>query len=83
MAEATHFLQACPTCGRNLQVPVAYHGRRVVCQHCGGKFVAQDESAIDYSPPSLSDSALYRAEQLLERIERSGILQAGRAAEPT
>jgi len=38
------FGQACPICGRKLRIAVNLLGRRVYCQHCGGGFVAADES---------------------------------------
>jgi hypothetical protein len=39
-----HFHQSCPVCGRTLQILVRLLGRRVYCQHCGGGFVAMDET---------------------------------------
>ena len=42
MPNVTYFVQDCPTCGRKLNVRVEYLGRKVVCQHCRGAFVAWD-----------------------------------------
>ena len=46
MPNATYFVQECPTCGRRLQIRVEYLGKRVVCQHCQGKFVAMDPCGV-------------------------------------
>jgi DNA-directed RNA polymerase subunit RPC12/RpoP len=64
MSNSTYFVQECPTCGRRLQVRVEYLGKKVVCQHCRGRFVASDPASGRYSP---SDSAILmrRAEELL------------------
>jgi hypothetical protein len=65
MSTATYFVQACPTCGRTLEIRVEYLGKRVVCQHCQGRFVASNSRhAYD-----LSDSGILmrRAEELLEQ----------------
>ena len=40
----TAFLKHCPVCGRPLQVPVDSLGLQVICQHCGGRFLAAAES---------------------------------------
>ncbi|MBW3600972.1 MAG: transposase [Planctomycetes bacterium] len=65
MSHTTFYVQECPTCGRRLQIRVAYLGRRLFCQHCGGPFSACDPSSgpapLDPSPAHL----LERAEQLL------------------
>jgi DNA-directed RNA polymerase subunit RPC12/RpoP len=65
MSKPTYFVQVCPTCGRSLEIRVDYLGRRVMCQHCQGKFLASDSRhAYD-----LSDSGVLmrRAEELLEQ----------------
>lgn len=72
MSGAAYFQQECPVCGRHLRVRVAYLGKLVACQHCGGKFRASDPDS-GVLPPSDSGMALIeRAEQLLEtaRIRR-------------
>ncbi len=43
MVRSTYFLQECPTCGRNQEIRVEYLGRTMVCQQCGGSFVAASE----------------------------------------
>ncbi len=76
MPNSTYFVQECPTCGRRLNIRVEYLGRRVVCQHCSGQFVALDAS----NGGSLSSSSLLkRAEELLESAARqSERVRAGR-----
>ncbi len=69
MSKSTYFVQECPTCGRNLEVRVEYLGRRVVCQHCRGQFVACDSDNADYCSES-GTALLRRAEELLEMSSR-------------
>jgi hypothetical protein len=64
------FHQPCPVCGRTLQIRVQLLGRRVYCQHCGGGFVAQDESLAPTAP---ARSRIEAADELLERA--SALLQ--------
>ena len=64
------FHQPCPVCGRTLQIRVQLLGRRVYCQHCGGGFVAQDES-LGRTPSARS--RIEAADELLERA--SALLQ--------
>lgn len=69
-ANSSHYVQECPTCGRNLRIRVEYLGKRVACLHCHGRFVAFDPQGPQ---ASLSDSGmalLRRAEELLERVEQ-------------
>jgi primosomal protein N' len=61
MSIATFFAQECPTCGRTLQIRIEYLGKSLVCQHCRGRFDAQDPSC---GTPKLSDSGI-----LMERVE--------------
>ncbi len=64
----TYFVQQCPTCGRSLQIRVEYLGKRVVCQHCRGRFEAVDPSS---QPADLSSSGmdlLRRADELLDSV---------------
>jgi len=44
------FHQGCPVCGRLLAIRVTLLGKRVYCQHCGGRFIAADPSTA--VPPS-------------------------------
>jgi len=37
-----HYLQACPICGRRLQIKVEHIGRTVSCFHCHASLLAQD-----------------------------------------
>ncbi len=65
-----YFVQECPTCGRSLQIRVAYLGRRVVCQHCNGHFEAFDPASAAYPPCDSGPSLLQRADELLETVDR-------------
>ena len=66
MPAKTCFLAKCPTCGRSLQIRVAYLGKSVACQHCRGEFVASDPSSSD--APMVS-KLLSRADELLHTLE--------------
>lgn len=67
MPNSTYFVQECPTCGRRLQIRVEYLAKKVVCQHCRGRFVARDPAT---NRRGLSDSAIMRrAEELLQEAE--------------
>jgi hypothetical protein len=70
------FGQACPICGRKLRIAVNLLGRRVYCQHCGGGFVAADESLRSEEPSAddtsracdqAVDALLAKAEAVLAR----------------
>lgn len=70
------FGQSCPICGRRLRIAVNLLGRRVYCQHCGGGFVAADESlrrgavSADDTPRPCDhavDTLLAKAEAVLAR----------------
>jgi hypothetical protein len=68
MSGATYYIQECPTCGRQLQIRVAYLGKRVSCQHCDREFEASA------NPQKDSDSGEYllgRAEELLATVAAS------------
>lgn len=64
MSSKVVFHQPCPVCGRTLQIRVQLLGRRVYCQHCGGGFVARDESLASGGPER---SRIDAVEELLER----------------
>ncbi len=66
MAGTTNFVQECPTCGRGLQIRVAYLGRKVACQHCEGQFQACDPESSLYPPSDSSLTLLRRAQELLD-----------------
>ena len=70
MANPLYFVQECPTCGRSLQIRVAYLGRGVVCQHCNGRFEACDPASTAYPPFESGLSLLQRADELLETMDR-------------
>jgi hypothetical protein len=64
MSNVTYFVQECPTCGRRLHIRVEFLGKRVVCQHCRGRFAAYDPASR--RDTESDDSILARAEQLLQ-----------------
>ena len=65
------FSQACPICGRMLRIVVKLLGRRVYCQHCGGGFVAADETmrASRATPDAASRPCEQTVDELLARAE--------------
>ena len=76
----THrFVQACPTCGRKLEIGVDLLGREVACQHCQGEFIAADptstQSVLDDDADLLArvDHVLERADSLLSADTGSDI----------
>jgi hypothetical protein len=75
MSNPTYFVQECPTCGRRLHIRVEHLGRRVVCQHCRGRFTACDSPiAGRVVGESEEGSILQRAEQLLETSKTRGVV---------
>jgi rRNA maturation protein Nop10 len=60
------YLQNCPVCGRPLEIPAEYRGRKLNCRHCGGKFTAIDPSSPVFAAQNASNALLRRADQLLE-----------------
>lgn len=72
-----YFVQECPTCGRSLQIRVAYLGRQVVCQHCNGLFEACDPASAAYPPSDSGIALLRRADELLESVAMRNTLPSG------
>ena len=70
MLKPVYYVQECPTCGRSLQIRVAYLGRRMVCQHCLGEFEATDPANKQNTPPVGHDDLLARADDLLATAGR-------------
>ena len=70
MLRFAQFTQECPVCGRPLEIRIEYLGRRVGCQHCGGRFVASEPAARPGRPPTARSLLLRRAESLLELSAR-------------
>ncbi len=68
MASAIYFVQECPTCGRRLQIRVEYLGRRVVCQHCQGRFLAVDPASVRGDYVDHGSALLRRADELLKTV---------------
>jgi hypothetical protein len=65
VSSKTFFVQECPTCGRQLQIRVAYLGKGVVCQHCRARFIAFDPASRRYAMPEPTDALLRRIDELL------------------
>jgi len=70
MSNSTYFVQECPTCGRRLQIRVEYLGRKVVCQHCRGQFMAADPNGARAGEPGSASSLLRRADELLDSVSQ-------------
>ncbi len=68
MSNSTYFIQGCPTCGRRSQIRVKYLGKNVVCQHCGGHFLAADPANVRCDTVDDEETALHRADELLETM---------------
>ena len=64
MPQTTYFVKECPTCGRKLQVRVEYLGREMMCNHCGGDFIASDAITMP-TPEESGDAIIARIDQLL------------------
>ena len=73
MSNVPYFVQECPTCGRRLQIRVEYLGKRVVCQHCQGKFVAMDPSSARIDYVDHGSALLRRANELLDSASREKV----------
>jgi hypothetical protein len=65
MSPKYFYVQACPICGRPLEICVEYLGKQVVCDHCGGHFVAQDPENRSSMAAAEPDPMLRRADELL------------------
>jgi len=65
MTQTTFFVKECPTCGRKLQVRIEYLGREMMCNHCGGDFIAHENTSPQQAPES-SDAMIARVDKLLE-----------------
>ncbi len=70
MSQSDSISQECPVCGRPLSILSAYLGRRVTCQHCGGRFLASEPPVRNGSACGDANSLLRRAEQLIEGSRR-------------
>lgn len=72
MAQTTYFVKECPTCGRKLQVRVEYLGREMVCNHCGGDFLAGDaQDVFTPSDEECSDAILLRIDGLIDKADNN------------
>jgi hypothetical protein len=69
MSNATYFDQECPTCGRRLNVRVAYLGRQIVCRHCQARFEACDPTSAEYPPSQSGIALLNRANELINTVD--------------
>ena len=75
------FVQACPTCGRRLRIQVRYLGMKLTCQHCNGRFIAQEQRPQQESCSIWDDdddrSVNTVMKQLENNLQKSGILSHG------
>ena len=65
MSNSTFFTQGCPTCGRRLEVRVEYLGKKLVCRHCHGQFIAADPATAAAYGTEAETGLLRRANELL------------------
>ena len=66
MRSSTRFIRSCPTCGRNLEIPVDQIGRVVMCSHCQAEFQA---TLVSESP---ADSFEQSLEKRIDRLLANG-----------
>ena len=66
MSNSTYFDQVCPTCGRRLMIRVEYLGKRLVCQHCQGKFQACGSARLPCDCSASGSDLLRRPDELLQ-----------------
>lgn len=64
-----NFTQACPICGRRVEVSNDHQKLTVVCPHCRGAFLAHDPQSRDGSQPD-GGSLMLRADRLLAMFAR-------------
>jgi len=67
MSSRIYFVQGCPICGRRLNIRLEYLGRRVVCQHCGGQFLAKDPA----NGPVPNGQTVHQPQMLLDNPSKS------------
>ena len=70
MTQTTFFVKECPTCGRNLQVRIEYLGRDMMCNHCGGDFVADE--GLQKPKADSGDTIIARIDELLGKADSPG-----------
>lgn len=81
MVNNVFFSQSCPVCGRTLRIVVTLLGHRVYCQHCGGGFIAMDDSLRSKGPLG---EEVRRADDAVEAlIERADWTLRCSGAEPS
>jgi hypothetical protein len=63
-------LMPCPVCARNLRIAADLLGQKVMCSHCGCRFVARPDGGRRIRPgeAEASDGLLKRAERLLRLL---------------
>ena len=74
----TFFHQHCPVCGRTLRIEKKLEATEVVCQHCGGDFLAIDQKFQQRSDTILPGSRQVKIESLL--IQGSRVIHSQRAS---
>ena len=66
MSWSTFFVQSCTTCGRKLQVQVVDLGKELVCQHCGGVFLAAEREKLASNNQDPANRWIELADQFLD-----------------
>ena len=69
MSGATYFVQDCPVCGRFLQVKLELLGKKVICRHCQGRFIASDPTLTVPLVANEHERILNRADELLSAAD--------------
>jgi hypothetical protein len=59
------FIQECPVCGRPLEIRREYHGKKIVCPQCRGRFTAIDALRNPLEIRDQNNGLLHRADELL------------------
>lgn len=62
----SRIVEECPVCGRPVEICCEHFGRRLVCQHCGGRFVATEEGIETPEWMQRYQSVLQAADQWLK-----------------
>jgi hypothetical protein len=66
MTRQITFQQECPICGRPLEIRKEYQGRKLICPHCTGRFLAVDPAQYPTNMYNYNNRLLQKADELLE-----------------
>jgi DNA-directed RNA polymerase subunit RPC12/RpoP len=70
MSPKSVYVQECPICGRPLEISVEYLGKELICDHCGGRFIARDPASHGNPQSEQHDIMLHRVDELLDISEQ-------------